>query len=115
MRAIQATALLADVRRRMQYARYEPQKGLIQMPKIYARELRDLEKELARAVRKYGRFKSAHEGLAIIYEEFDELKLEVWKRPKKRSETRMRKEAMQLGAMAVRFMLDICGRKDADE
>jgi hypothetical protein len=78
------------------------------MAKIYSRELRDVCEELDKALRKYPKFYSAHEGLAVIHEEFDELKAEVWKRPKKRQPKKMRHEAIQLAAVALRFALEAC-------
>jgi hypothetical protein len=77
------------------------------MAKIYSRELREVTEELDRALRKHAKMNSAHEGLAVIHEEFDELKAEVWKRSKKRNVKRMRKEAIQLGAMALRFAMEL--------
>lgn len=80
------------------------------MAKIYSRELREVSEELDRALRKYAKFHSAHEGLAVIHEEFDELKAEVWKRPKKRQPKKMRHEAIQLAAMALRFAMEVCDK-----
>lgn len=54
-----------------------------------------------------GPFHSAHEGLGVIYEEFDELKDEVWKKAKDREADLMIQEAKQLGAMAMRFIVDV--------
>lgn len=58
--------------------------------------------ELERASRKFGPFKSPLEGQAIIAEEFDEFTQAV------RHETlvRAREEAVQLAAMAIRFLVD---------
>lgn len=77
------------------------------MAKLYSRELREVTEDIERALRKHKKFASAHEGLAVIHEEFDELKAEVWKRAKKRNTKRMRKEAIQLSAMALRFALEL--------
>ena len=79
------------------------------MAKLYSRELREVAEELDRSLRKRDKLNSAHEGLAVIHEEFDELKAEVWRSPKKRRAKRMRAEAIQLAAMAVRFALE-CAR-----
>jgi len=76
--------------------------------KLYSRELRDVSEELDRALRKFGKFHNAHEGIAVIMEEVDELKLEVWRRQKKRRPARMRKEAIQVAAMAMRFAMECC-------
>lgn len=63
--------------------------------------------EVAFAISKYPTFNSAHEGYAIILEELDEL----WEVIKLKQETpnrdlKIRKEAIQVAAMAVRFLLD---------
>ena len=63
--------------------------------------------ELARATEKYGPFSTAHEGWAVIREEFDELWDEIKMSPALRSNVAMRKEAKQVAAMAIRFMVDI--------
>jgi len=66
------------------------------------------------AVTKFPPFHSAHEGFAIIHEEY----LELWDEvramknsihPTPEQQQKARKEAIQLGAMALRFALDICG------
>lgn len=54
-----------------------------------------------------GPFHSAHEGFGVIYEEFDELKAEVWKKAKDRTGDALIKESKQVGAMAMRFLVDI--------
>jgi NTP pyrophosphatase (non-canonical NTP hydrolase) len=60
-------------------------------------------------------FNSAHEGFAVLLEEVDELKEHVWTNQKRRDLPAMRKEAMQVAAMALRFMTEVCdeerGRK----
>jgi hypothetical protein len=62
--------------------------------------------EYYRATNMNGAFNSPHEGFAVIHEEFDELKAEVWKNGATRDINLMRKEAMQVAAMAFRFMVD---------
>jgi hypothetical protein len=62
--------------------------------------------ELADAQATHGPFHSAHEGYAVLLEEVDELKDEVWKSPKKRNLAAMRREAIQVAAMALRFLED---------
>ncbi len=70
----------------------------------------DVKEEYERAIKKFSKFNSAHEGLAVILEEFEELKGEVWKKHSDRDLKLLKKEACQLAAMAVRFMFDICGK-----
>ena len=61
--------------------------------------------ELVNAREKWGPFNSAHEGFAVINEEFDELKAHVWTNQKRRDLEAMQKEAIQL---AVRFAEEVC-------
>lgn len=72
------------------------------------RALREVLDELVSASRANGPFHSAHEGFAVLHEEFDELKEQVWLNPKKRDLGKMRAEAKQVAAMGLRFMIDIC-------
>ncbi len=74
-----------------------------------ARTIEEAAAELLRAMSRYGPMASAHEGFAVIFEELDELKAEVWKSPAKRDPGAMRQEAVQLAAMALRFLYDVCG------
>jgi hypothetical protein len=55
----------------------------------------------------------AHEGYAVILEELDELWAEV--KAQVHNPDRMRKEALQVAAMAVRFVEDVCGQPHATE
>ena len=75
-----------------------------------------MEKELAlemivqehsKAVRKFGAFHNAHEGWGVIREEYLELEDEIRMKQVDYDIDKMRKEAMQLGAMALRFMIDV--------
>ena len=84
------------------------------MQKVIASFLID---ELARANRRHGAtFTSVHEGYAVLLEELDELWAEVKKRYP--SKDRMREEAIQVGAMAIKFIMsmnswtsmDVCRR-----
>ena len=59
--------------------------------------------ELDRATKKFGTFHSTHEGFAIIKEELDEM----WDEIKKNNITRSREEAIQVAAMALRYLMDI--------
>lgn len=82
-------------------------------PGIVADEIVD---ELQSAVAAFPRFNSAHEGFAVIAEEVDELWREVMAN---KGGTRvainrddMRKEAIQVAAMAMRFVIDLCSSPD---
>ncbi len=68
--------------------------------------------EYQNASDKFPKFNSAHEGFAVLKEEVDELWEEVRAKQGKRDSKNMRKEAIQIGAMAVRFITDIC---DSDQ
>ena len=61
--------------------------------------------EHASAVGKFGKFHNAHEGWGVLREEYLELEAEIMK--KDRNIDQMRKEAVQVGAMALRFIIDI--------
>lgn len=52
---------------------------------------------------------SLHEGLAVIEEEVHELRMEVYKNPRKHPDRLVlaRKEAIQVAAMALRFIHDL--------
>ena len=56
-------------------------------------------------------YNSAHEGLGVIHEEFDELKAHVWIKQKNRDLAAMRREAIQLAATALRFAADGCNEE----
>ncbi|SPF55703.1 conserved hypothetical protein [Candidatus Desulfosporosinus infrequens] len=63
-------------------------------------------KELNRANRMYGTsFASPHEGYAVMLEELDELFEEI--RQKRLDKKRLREEAIQVGAMAMKFIMSI--------
>ncbi len=62
-------------------------------------------KECKRATKKFGPFNSDHEGYAVILEELDELWTEI--KDKKSNAEKLRKEAIQVGAMAMRFIMDL--------
>lgn len=65
--------------------------------------------ELNSAERKFPPFNSAHEGFSILAEEVDELWDEV-KKGSKGSPSDLRAEAIQVAAMAIRFVKDVCDR-----
>ena len=63
--------------------------------------------ELERARNKYPRINSLHEGYAVILEELDEFKHEVWKKQPERSDPQMYWELVQLAAMCQRVAEDV--------
>lgn len=69
----------------------------------------DVVNELRDAREKHGKMCSAHEGFAVLLEEVEELKAEVFKGGRKKRDTKaMRAEAVQVAAMAMRFIEDVC-------
>lgn len=62
--------------------------------------------ELARARESFKPMASGHEGYAVILEELDELWREIKK--KYQDADAMRAEAIQVAAMAIRFVTDVC-------
>lgn len=71
--------------------------------------------ELRNAMRNWPAMNSPHEGYGVLLEELDELWQHVKTRQKLRNLYDMRKEAIQVAAMALRFAIDVCnedrGRK----
>lgn len=73
----------------------------------------ELAAELQRARAKFPAFNSGHEGWAIIKEELDELWTEVRSNQATAGRNdRMTKEAIQVAAMAIRFVIDMPGFKN---
>lgn len=71
----------------------------------------NVELELRRAMEKFPPMHSAHEGYAVTLEELDELWQEVQRKNDGSDPGRpaaMRKEAIQVAAMATRFVIDCC-------
>lgn len=59
--------------------------------------------ECFRAMQKFPAFNSGHEGFAVIREELDEL----WDAVKANDLAHAREEAVQVAAMALRFIVDL--------
>lgn len=66
----------------------------------------ELEQEIEKARECHGPMHGPHEGYAVILEELDELWEEV--RARHHDKDSMRKEALQVAAMALRFIADVC-------
>ena len=67
-------------------------------------------REFARTREKNAPMHGAHEGYAVLLEEFDELWDHVKMKPSKRNISDMRKEAIQIGAMALAFVIEVCDK-----
>lgn len=68
----------------------------------------EISNEYRRARTKHAPMRGAHEGYAILLEEVDELWDEVKKRDPSKAE--MRKEAIQIAAMALAFVMEVCDK-----
>lgn len=77
----------------------------MEWPSRTSKVMHDVIDELDRAVTTHDPMRSGHEGYAVILEELDELwghvKADYWTSPEARA------EAIQVAAMAVRFVLDL--------
>lgn len=77
-------------------------------PHRIAAEVAEILTELGRARKKFPPFHSHHEGYAVILEELDELWQDVKASKPGSDHAAMRKEAIQVAAMALRFVHDVC-------
>ena len=69
--------------------------------------LNEVVAEYDRAIKKFPRFNSGHEGYAVLKEEVDEL----WDAIKGNYDKEfLREEAIQVAAMAIRFINDVCDK-----
>lgn len=70
--------------------------------------------ELISAHLLFPEFNGGHEGYAVLLEEVEELWAEVKaSKPHDRRLKQMRKEAIQVAAMALRFVHDVCDKDSA--
>jgi hypothetical protein len=74
--------------------------------------LAEVRGELLAAYENYPDFRSAHEGVAIIEEEFIEFRDAAYWSHKHPLDAEVT-EARQLAAMSVRYLVDICFNKEA--
>ena len=73
-----------------------------------SKTLEAIKAEYEWAIAHHKTFNSAHEGYAIIKEEFDELWEEIRKKDAVRSKAAMAEEAIHTSAMLLRFLVEIC-------
>lgn len=71
----------------------------------------EIEAEAVTGHDKFGAFNSAHEGFAVLKEEVDELWDHVKTKQTHRDLNKMKTEAMQVAAMAVRFAAEVCSEE----
>lgn len=65
--------------------------------------------ELENAINRYPKFASAHEGYAVLLKEMTELQTAVFMKPVVKCRQKyMEREAIQVAAMALRFLIDCC-------
>lgn len=64
----------------------------------------ELDDALSYATKKHGPFPTAHHGIAVIQEEFEELKEAVFR---DQAAAQQKHEALQLAAMCIRFIKDL--------
>ena len=81
-----------------------------ELERLHEAVLQAFSKEEHRARSKFGDFHSAHEGFAVLLEEVDELwdAVRLQEGDPERADS-LRLEAIQVGAMALRFVVDVCG------
>mgnify|MGYP001566850355 FL=1 len=80
-----------------------------------SRFLDEVAAELELAQRRYSPFASAHEGESVLREEFEELVAWVRVKPERRAPAKMRRECIQIAAMAARFADEVCDTGLANE
>lgn len=73
----------------------------------------DVTAEYVRASEKFGPFASAHEGFAVLMEEVDELWDEV--KANRGYDRSAEEEAVQVAAMAIRYLVDVSYRERTKE
>ena len=66
----------------------------------------EIKEEYKQAIQTNPAFHSPHEGLAVIEDQFEDLKRQVFMPRSRRSTDEMRKEAVQIACMAIRFIVD---------
>lgn len=75
------------------------------------RALLDAGIEAETAMREWPPYNSSHEGIGLLEEEFKELKDHVFSKQKDRDLEAMRKEAIHVAAVALRFAAELCSEE----
>ena len=66
--------------------------------------------ELTKARARFSDFNSVHEGYAVLLEEMDELWEVVRTKSGDRTRAQLQEEAIQIAAMAIRFLVDVADK-----
>lgn len=82
------------------------------MTAVVDHAIHEVRMELYAAQEAFPPYHGPHEGYAVIKEEVDELWDEVKKKREHRSISNLRHEAIQVAAMALRFVIDLCPREE---
>lgn len=81
------------------------------MSKQHENALKEVEAEVLYATAVWPPMNSAHEAFAVMQEEVDELWEHVKTKQSKRNLLAMRREAIQVAAMAIRFAAEVCSEE----
>lgn len=81
-------------------------------PYAVSNAVTEVVKEVELAQSNWPPFNSAHEGFAVLGEEVNELWEHIRTKQKNRNLVEMRKEAIQVAAMAIRFASEVCDEEN---
>ena len=81
------------------------------MASLYMEVYEAVSKEVETAQQNWPPFNSAHEAYGVLAEEVDELWEHVKTNQKRRDLPAMKKEAIQVAAMAIRFAIEVCSEE----
>lgn len=74
--------------------------------------LKDIHEEYKKAEKNYPSFNSAHEGISVLREEFEEAWDLVKVKQMFHDKKAMKLEMIQIAAMALRFITDVCDKEE---